>query len=610
MEAKRILALFLSVLMFAGVMAGCEKAPAEKTPPVISNGNALPSGGPAAWDGKNISVCLASEPQTIDPALNYSLDGAVMLQHFFEGLLKWEDSGTALTDSANNAVLAPGQAESWEKTDNGDGTVTYTFKLRQEAKWSDGQPVTAGDFVYSWQRLADPATAANYFYIIDMVKGFSEVAYGSPTGVFEDVLDEETGDPLIDAETGETVRREIVEYADPSALGVSAPDDHTFVVDLSYDCPYFEEICAFSATFPVRRDIIESVGEQWTHDTATYISNGPYKLSEWVHNSYIEAAANESYYGVSELGPETITFQLMDDQNAMYGAYESGTLQFIHDFPQGEVTSLLASGDLKIVDYLGTYFATFQTQKEPFDDARVRKAFSLVIDRNYIVDKVTKSGEAPATGIVPSGVLDSDGYIGDDFRTVGGDCFSVEASDYETNCEEARALLEDAGYPNGEGFPVVEYLYNSGDAHKEIAEALQNMWKTQLGVEVVLKNQEWGVMLYSLMDGDYQIARANWTADYNDPCSFLDVWYTNGGNNIAHYSNPAFDAAIDAAKATDDPTERMKQFHIAEDIAIGEDSVIAPIYFYTEKYMLQDGIEGMYYTPLGYYFFGRCTPAG
>ena len=355
---------------------------------------------------------------------------------------------------------------------------------------------------------------------------------------------------------------------------------------------------------PVREDMIEKAGDQWTFDTATYISNGAYKLKEWTHNSQIVVEKNENYYDVENLGPETITFKLMDDQNAMLSGFNSGELDFIEDVPQAEIANLIASGDMKIVDYIGTYYVCFQTQKAPFDDPRVRKAFSLAIDRTYIVNQVTQSGQVEAGGFVPSGVYDADGADGDDFRTVGGDYYKPTDADYEANCDEARQLLADAGYPNGEGFPVVEYLYNTSDAHKAVAEALQFMWEEELGVKVTLNNQEWAAFLQTRKDGDYSIARNGWIADYNDPISFLDMWMTGGGNNDAQYANDDYDALIKQAKTTTDNAERMDLLHQAEDKLIGEDSVLAPLYFYTQKYMLADGIEGMYYCPLGYFFFG------
>ena len=574
---KRLLALALVGVMSLGMLlSGCGGTSAQSPSPSPS-ASAPAESTPA--EGFDMAVCIASEPQTIDPALNSAVDGAIMTQHMFEGLMKWVDSGNPVNDKGNMnyAALAAGQAESYEKTDNGDGTVTYTFKIRSDAKWSDGQPVTANDFVYSWQRLANPLTAADYCYMIDMVQGYAAVNAGE---------------------------------ADPTTLGVSAPDESTFVVNLTYDCPYFLEICAFPAAFPVRQDIIEAYGDTWTTDdnSSHYISNGPWKLAEWVHDSYIKMVPNEYHYDAANLGPNSLTFQLMEDQNSMLAAYRSGDLQFIEDMPVDEIAGLLASGELNIVDYIGTYYVCYQTQAAPFDNALVRQAFTLAIDSKYIVEQVTQTGQVPATGFVPAGIYDADPN-GDDFRTVGGDYWDAPVDDatYQANCEKARQLLAEAGYPNGEGFPTVTYLYNTSDAHKAVGEALQQMWQEELGVTVQLQNQEWNAFLETRKKGEYQIARNGWIADYNDPCSFLDMWYTGGGNNDAQYSNPEYDAMIDAAKATSDPAERMSYFHKAEDIIIGQDWALGPIYFYTQKYMMADDISGAFDTPLGYFIYGYCT---
>ncbi len=529
----------------------------------------------AAGDTFDLAVCFASEPQTIDPALNSAVDGAVMLQHLFEGLMKWADSGNPATDKGNMnyAKLVSGQAASYEKTVNADGTVTYIFKLRPDAKWSDGKAVTADDFVYTWQRLASPETAADYCYMIDMVQGYAEVNSGA---------------------------------ADPSVLAVSAPDASTFQVTITYDCPYFLEVCAFPATFPVRKDIVEANPDTWTtaNNSANYISNGPYKLAEWVHDSSIKMVPNEHHYDVANLGPDSITFRLMADDNAMLAGYRSGDLDFIQEMPVDEVAGLLASGELNVVDYIGTYYVVYQTQKAPFDDWRVRKAFTLAIDSPYIVEQITQSGEVPAAGFVPAGIYDADSS-GADFRTVGGDYWEIPTTDeiYARNVAEAKQLLADAGYPDGAGFPVVTYLYNTNDGHKAIGEALQQMWQKELGVTVQLQNQEWNAFLENRKNGEYQIARNGWIADYNDPISFLDMWLTGGGNNDAQYSVAEYDAAIAEAKATADPAVRMAAMHKAEDIIMGRDWALGPIYFYTQDFLLKDNIDGAFYTPLGYFMF-------
>lgn len=563
---KRTLAMFLTGAMCFGLLAGCG-GDTTPTPTPDAGGAETPD---APYE---ITVNFASEPQTIDPALNSAVDGAIMCNHMFEGLMKWVDAGTAAngTDgTVNNAKIDFGQAKSYDKVVNEDGTVTYTFTLRDDAMWSDGKPVTAGDFVYSWQRLVDPATAADYNYMIDTVVNANEIMAGEK---------------------------------DKTELAVSAPDDKTFVVTLHTDAAYFVEVCAFPATFPVRQDMIEQAGDQWTFSTDTYISNGAYKLTEWEHNAAIVMEPNEYYYDVENLGPDKITFKLMDDANAMLSAYNAGELDFVQEVPQAELAGKIASGEMKIVDYIGTYYVCFQTQKAPFDDPRVREAFSLAIDRTYIVENVSQSGEVEATGFVPAGIYDAAGAAGDDFRTTGGDYYDATSDAYAANCERARELLAEAGYPNGEGFPVVEYLYNTNDNHKAIGEALQYMWETELGVKVTLNNQEWGTFLETRKNGEYDIARNGWIADYNDPMTFLDMWMTGGGNNDAQYANAEYDKLIAEAKAATDSETRMQLMHQAEDILIGDDSVLAPIYFYTQKHMMKDDVAGVFYCPLGYYFF-------
>ena len=541
---KKLIALGLTVTMAAS-LAAC------------GGGNDSANGG--AGDD-TIDLCFASEPTSIDPALNSTIDGGIMIQHAFEGLIKWDDDGEG------NAVLAPGVAESWDISDD---QLTYTFHLREDATWSDGEPVTANDFVYSWTRLGNPETAADYSYLLDPIVGY-------------------------DSTKGETTPQ------------IEAPDEHTFVVHLDVPTSYFEELCAFPSLFPVRQDIVEENGDQWTFSPETYVSNGPYKMTEWQHNAYVSFEKRDDYYGAEDIVAPALKFHLMDDANAMLAGYRSGELDFVQQAPPEEIPALLDSGDLKVNPYIGTYYVCFNTEKAPFDNPKVRKAFSLVIDRDYIAAQVKADGSIPASGFVPSGMYDAEG-AGSDFREVGGDYYDPTAAANEANCEEARALLAEAGYPNGEGFTVVEYLYNTDESHKAIAEALQNVWQTELGVTVTLNNQDWNVFLETRKDGDYSIARHGWIADYNDPMCFLDMWISDGGNNDAQYSNPAFDELIGKAKVCPDNTERMKLMHEAEDILIGEDSVLAPLYFYVQTYMSNENLKDWYYTPIGFFFFGHAT---
>ncbi len=536
---KKILALLLaSVLVFS--LAAC----GDK------------DGGGAKEDGV-LDLCIAAEPQTIDPALNSAVDGAVMLSQAFEGLIKFADDGKG------NAVLKPGMAEKWDVSDD---NLTYTFHLR-DAKWSDGKPVTAYDFEFSWKRLADPKTTADYSYMVDMIAGYDE--------------------------------------KNPN-LQIKAIDEKTFEVKLANLCPYFEEVCAFPALFPVRKDIVEG-NPQWTNKPETYVSNGPMKLTKWEHNSMITFEPNEHYYDTDAVKVKKINFHLMDDQNAMLAGIKSGKLDLINNFPADELKGLLADGSVKPFEYVGTYYVSFNTQKAPFNDPRVRKAFNLVIDRNFIVEEVSGGGEVPATAFVPAGVYDAEGVNGDDFRTVGGDYYSIEADDYEKNCEEARKLLADAGFPDGEGFPVVEYLYNTDDKHKAIAEALQDMWQNELGVKVTLQNQDWSVFLKERKTGNYTIARDGWIADYNDPMSFIDMFMTGGGNNNPQYANPAFDKLVKEAKASKDQAKRMKLMHDAEDIVIGEAQAVAPLYYYVNPVMTNPKMKNWLYTPTGFFFLYGTT---
>ena len=566
-KMKKFLALSLSVSMLAASLVACtsKEAETESGTNAATEAASTEAAGTEATtegteEGLNIAVSIGSEPSTIDPTLNTSSDGGMMIEHMFEGLLK------RVNDGQGGAELVLGQAASYEV--NEEETV-YTFTLRDDAMWSDGQKVVAGDFVYTWQRLVDPETASDYNKIIQMVKNAKAITEGE---------------------------------MDVTELGIVALDESTLEITLESPTSYFLQICAFATTYPVRQDIIEEHGDQWSRKAETYVSNGMYTLESWTHNSAIKVVASEYYYDQDIVGPDSIEFVLMDDQNAMLAAFRSGELDFIKDMPADEIPTLIENGEIKLWDMLGTYYISFNNEVAPFDNPLVREAFSLAIDRDYLINEVLRGGQAPAAGFVPSGIYDAAGLAGDDFRTVGGDY--IDLNDMEANEERARELLAEAGYPNGEGFPTVEYIYNTNDSHRVIGEMFQGMLKDVLNVDITLSNQDWSVFLVERKEGNYVIARNGWIADYNDPTSFLDLAYSTNGNNDGNYSNPAYDALMDEAKVTLDVEKRMEILHKAEDLLMSEAGV-APVYFYTDKSMFNDALDGLYHSVEGHYYFGE-----
>lgn len=502
-----------------------------------------------AEGGFVLDVCVGPEPETIDPTMNTSVDGATLINHTFEGLMKID---------ANKAVVN-GVAESYTVSDDG---LVYTFKIRSDAKWSDGTDLTADSFVYSWQRLVDPATASDYNYMIDIVKNANEIMAGEK---------------------------------DKSELGVKAVDAKTFEVTLNVATPYFLEIAAFPACYPLREDIVSANPDTWTQDPATYIGNGPYKVDKWEHQSVITMSKNQNYYDVASLGPDTINFKLIEDPNTILASFENGEILFGDNLPNEEISRMTGNG-LYIEGQLGTYFLCLNTQDPTLSDVRVRKALALAIDRQYLVDSVAQGGQQPADSFVPTGLSDID--TAKEFHDAATKWW--DNSTYEANCEQAKQLLAEAGYPNGEGFPSLELILNPG--HEANMEAITYMWKEVLGIDVTISAQDWAVFIDTRQKGEYQIARHGWLADYNDPISFLDMWVTDGGNNDAQYSNPAYDELIAKVKSSSDRTERITAMHQAEDI-LSQDMPIIPLYYYTDLYLKSDKLQGFYASPLGFKYF-------
>ena len=503
------------------------------------------TGGNAGTATKELAVCVGPNPDTIDPALNSSVDGATLIIHAFEGLYTLDDK----------SVPVPGQAESVDISD--DGTI-YTFNLRKDLKWSDGEPLTANDFVYSWNRAISPDTAADYEYMFDVIKGYED-----------------------------------------KMLDVVAKDDNTLVVTLNNAVPYFLELTAFPAYSPVRQDKIEASADAWATAPESYIGNGPYKLTEWVTGSHMLYTKNENYWNFDSLGAETIKFVLMDDDNAQLQAYNAGELQFIDTVPNDEIETLKAQSDFFVEGQMGTYYVSFNTQKAPFDNPKFREALSLAINRDYICVNIGKAGQIPAGAFVPVGLSDIE--PGSSFREVGGDYY--DPADYEGNLAKAKAIIAEL-YPDG-NIPSVEYVYNTGTGHQLIGEALQKDWK-EIGVNVELANQEWATFLNTRKNGEYQIARNGWLNDYNDPIGMLDMFVTDGGNNDGKWSNAEYDTLIKEIKTSSDPKERITKMHEAEDILMN-DWAMAPIYYYVDVFMLKPEVKGFWSSPLGFKYFMNAT---
>ena len=553
------LALLLAVMMLVVSVSGCGGDTATSSSQAAGDpdsGSSAPAAAPAvspvtSWDGEELSVIVGPDPDTIDPALNTAIDGGVLIVHAFEGLYALDQDG----------VPQPAQAESYTLSEDG---LTYTFTLREGLKWSDGTPLTAQDFVYSWSRAVDPQTAADYSYIFECVDG----------------------------------------YAD-GKLNVSAPDDRTLVVKLVAPTTYFLELTAFPAYMPVQQATVEANGEQWALSPETYIGNGPYKISEWQRGSHITMVQNENYWNVEALGPQSIRFNLVEDDVAQLSAYQTGDVLFIEAVPNDEIDALKDSSDYYVMDQIGTYYISFNVQRAPLDNPKVRQALTLALDRDWICVNIGKTGQIPAGGFVPYALSDAD--PSQSFREVGGNYYDPSFEAFEDNLAQAKEILAEAGYPNGEGLPAIEYVYNEGTANQQIGEVLQNMWG-ELGVKVELFSQEWATFLNTRKSGDYSVARNAWLGDYNDPISFLDIWITGGGNNDAQWSNPQYDQLITEIKSTGDQAARMEKMHQAEDILF-EEWVLAPIYFYTDMYLQSPAVENIWASPLGFKYFMYATPA-
>ena len=510
------------------------------------------------------TVQYGSNPETLDPALNSAIDGANTIITIFEPLLLINE---------NNEVIG-GQAESWEASEDG---LTWTFTMRDGLKWSDGTDLNAKDFEYSFKRMVDPNTAAPYAETcLGMIDGFEEAAG------FPDADGNPTAEP------------------NPDALNVKASDDgKTLTIVLSYPCSYFDKMAAFATMSPVQQATVEANGDAWCTSPDTFVSNGPYMITDWTPSERIVLTKNPNYVGgwdSSKIVSDTITLLLLEDSSASYAAYNSGEAVLVKDVPTDEIPSLTKAedgGDFYVDTILGTYYVSLNLQRDAFKDAKVRKALSLAIDRDYVANTIMQGTYSAADSIVGPGIVDESGYFHDN-----GNAPYISA-DYEANLAESKKLLEEAGYPNGEGYPTIEYSTNDAGYHVPLAEYLQQAWG-DLGITLTINKMEWSSFTPARRAGEYDVARNGWVMDYNDPSNMLDLFCSGNGNNDGKYSNPDFDAAIDASRVADS-AEHFAQLHKAEDILM-EDMGCLPIAYYNDYWLQSPTLKGTWHSPYGYWY--------
>ena len=545
---------FLKVAGVGAAALGLAACGGSKSGSTATSGTASSAGSSTgSVSTAGFTVQYGSNPETLDPALNSAVDGGNTIITVFETLL--------IINENNEAV--PGQAESWTTSEDG---LTWTFTMRDGLKWSDGTDLTAKDFEYSFKRMANPDTAAPYAATcLGMIDGFDAAQAG-----------------------------------DTDALNVKASDDgKTLTIVLAYPCSYFDKMAAFAAMSPVQQATVEANGDSWCTSADTFVSNGPYMITDWTPSERIVLTKNPNYVGGwdnSKIVSDTITLLLLEDSSAAFAAYNSGEAVLIKDVPTDEIPSLTKAedgGDFYVDTILGTYYVSLNLKRDAFKDAKVRRALSLAIDRDYVANTIMQGTYSTADSIVGPGIVDENGYFHDN-----GNAPYISA-DYEANLAEAKKLLADAGYPNGEGYPTLEYSTNDAGYHVPLAEYLQQAW-SDLGITLTISKMEWSSFTAARRAGEYDVARNGWVMDYNDPSNMLDLFCSGNGNNDGKYSNPEFDAAIEASRVAD-VSEHFAQLHKAEDILM-EDTGCLPIAYYNDYWLQSPALKGTWHSPYGYWY--------
>ena len=520
-HASRIIPLCL-LLVLAGLLASCSP-PEQRADLVIANG---------------------AEPGSLDPATSKGLEELRIVMALWEGLMRVDPK---------TAQPVPGLAERHDVS--ADGKV-YTFYLRTNAQWSTGQRITAHDFVYSWLRVLDPATASEYAGQLFYIKNAE--AYFNRT------------------------------IKDPREVGIRAVDDFTFRVELINPTPFFLGLCAFQTLYVVPRDIIEKHGDNWMRVRPLPVS-GAYQLERWSLNDRVRLRANPRYWDAANTQCQVVDLLPIRSASTAFNLYEKGSLDIIWDkeLIPSELYPFLRTNEARRAhfhsfNYLGTYFLRFNTTRKPLDDPRLRRALAMCIDKQRLVDKILKTGETIGSHFVPPGTANSR---------------PPEGLPYDP--EGARQLLKEAGFPGGEGLRTIEYLFESvsggGSVHSKIAVELQQMWQRELGIKVELRQMEKQVYLSAQRSLEYDVSRSTWIGDYNDPNTFLDLFRSNNGNNRTGWKNPRYDELMDQASLLTDLKRRADLLHEAEAILVREGVPIVPLYFFSGfNYYNPDRISGIH----------------
>jgi len=469
----------------------------------------------------DLVILNGAEPESIDPAVvTGQLEGRICYA-LFEGLLRFDRFGEP----------QPGMAESWDLS---NGSKTYIFHLRANAKWSNGDPVTANDFAQSWKRALLPETACEYAYLFYHIKNAQPFNEGK--------------------------------LKDFSQVGINVINARTLEVTLEAPVPYFLYLCCFMTFLPVHLPTVDKYGDDWIKP-GKLVNDGPFQLKEWRLNYRIRLEKNPFYWDAEHVGLNTIDALPIDNSITAYNFYASKVADLILDkglTPSSLIPELKTRPDFHAAPFLGNYFIRFNVTRKPFDDVRIRQAIAMAIDRDRIVKKITQAGEPPAYSFTPPG-------------TAGG---YQPPKMFGRDLQRARQLLADAGYPDGKAFPTVTYLYDNKKLNEDIAVEIQSMLSDGLGVHVELQKQEWKVYLNSLGRLDYDFARSSWVGDYNDPNTFIDCFLTGGGNNRTGWSSKEYDDLVAAAALESDNNRRLQILHQAEDILLNQGTPICPLYYY------------------------------